>query len=110
MAKQYFGQIGLLKEEMTEEYRRLHAAVWPEVLSMIGECNIRNYSIFIHGNEVFSYFEYVGTDYDSDMKKMALDEATQRWWKCTHPCFRKYAIDENSEFYHDMEQIFYYDR
>ena len=44
----------------------------------------------------------------SDMEKMAADPVTQDWWKCTHPCFEKYAIDPGSEFYHDMKQIFYH--
>lgn len=33
-----------------------------------------------------SYFEYVGSDFDADMKKVAADPETQRWWKETEPC------------------------
>lgn len=25
------------------QYRRLHAAVWPEILALISDCNITNY-------------------------------------------------------------------
>ena len=53
-------------------------------------------------------FEYVGEDYDADMEKMAADPVTQDWWKCTHPCFETYAMDPDSEFYHDMKSIFYH--
>ena len=42
-----FGQMIRVKPEKFEEYRRLHAAVWPEVLKMITACNIRNYSIYL---------------------------------------------------------------
>jgi L-rhamnose mutarotase len=42
-----FGQLIGLKPDQIEEYERLHAAVWPEVLAMISVCNIRNYSIFL---------------------------------------------------------------
>lgn len=55
--RKYFGQVGKLKENKIEEYERLHRAVWPGVLKKIQECNIRNYSIFRNGTEVFSYFE-----------------------------------------------------
>lgn len=65
--RKYFGQVGKLKENKIEEYERLHRAVWPGVLKKIQECNIRNYSIFRNGTEVFSYFEYIGSDYDADM-------------------------------------------
>lgn len=103
----YFGQLGLLKEGMEEEYVRLHAAPWPDVVKMIQECNLTNYSIFIHERLVFAYFEYVGTDYEADMKKMEEDPVTQRWWEHTHPCFEEYAFDKDSPYYHDMERIFY---
>ena len=103
-----FGQIGKLKSDKIEEYCVLHAQPWPEVLKTITDCNLRNYSIFRHGDLVFAYFEYVGEDYEADMAKMAADPVTQDWWKCTHPCFEKYAVDPGSEFYHDMKQIFFH--
>ena len=78
------------------------------VLKTISECNLQNYSIFLYGDLVFSYYEYVGEDYDADMAKMAADPITQDWWKCTHPCFETYAMDPGSEFYHDMKPIFYH--
>ena len=64
MERRRFGQVGRLKPEKRDEYVRLHAEVWPDVLNMITACNLENYSIFIRGNVVFSYFEYTGTDYD----------------------------------------------
>ncbi|MGP1419380.1 MAG: L-rhamnose mutarotase [Sphaerochaetaceae bacterium] len=106
MALRRFGQIGALKQEKVGDYKRLHAAVWPDVLKMISGCNLRNYSIFILGNKVVSYFEYVGTDYEADMKKMADDAATQRWWTLTKPCFECY---EKQLFYEDMEEIFHFE-
>lgn len=108
MPKQIIGQTGKLKASMVEEYVRLHAHVWDEVLDMIEACNIRNYSIFLKGEYVFSYYEYVGEDYAADMRKMEEDPATQRWWEYTHPCFERYGADPGSEFCADMEQIFYF--
>ena len=49
------GQVIGLKPGHVEEYERLHAAVWPEVLAMISACNIRNYSIFRHDELLFAY-------------------------------------------------------
>ena len=70
-----FGQIGKLKEEKIEEYERLHADVWPDVLKKISECNIRNYSIFRFQSYVFSYFEYIGSDYEEDWKQILSQES-----------------------------------
>lgn len=107
MGKQMFGQIGRLKREKIDEYVKLHAAVWPDVLKMIKECNLENYSIFIKDDLVFAYFEYTGTDYAADMDKMAADETTQKWWGFTRPCFDKFNAESKEAFYEDMKSIFY---
>jgi len=107
MKKVIFGQVGRLKKDMIEEYEALHANPWPHILQLIRDCNLRNYSIFRQDDLVFAYFEYVGEDFDADMEKMAADEENQRWWTHTHPCFETFSIRPDSEFYADMEQIFY---
>jgi L-rhamnose mutarotase len=99
-----FGQHAKLKPDMVEEYDRLHAAVWPDVLKMIGECNLENYSIYRDGEDLFSYFEYTGNDYEADMKKMEADSITRSWWTHTHPCFLHSDV-----FYSDMIEIFHID-
>jgi L-rhamnose mutarotase len=78
-----YGSVIMLRPEKLQEYVRLHAAVWPDVLKMIKVCHIRNYSIYLRKladgkNYLFSYFEYVGSDFAADMAKMADDPATQQ--------------------------------
>ena len=107
--RKIFGQIGRLKPEKIQEYESLHADPWPEALQTIHDCNLRNYSIFRHEDMVFSYFEYIGDDYEADMEKMAQDPVTQEWWKHTKPCFIPYSFRPDSEFYADMKQIFYFE-
>jgi L-rhamnose mutarotase len=79
-----------LKPEMAARYRELHAKPWPSVNRMLKECHIENFSIWqreIGGKQnLFAYLEYTGRDFDADMKKMAADPETQRWWKETDPC------------------------
>ena len=81
-----YGMAIKVKPGKIEEYKRLHATVWPDVLKMIGDCNIRNYSIYLKDDYLFSYFEYVGNDFDADMAKMAADPVTQKWWDVCKPC------------------------
>ena len=78
-----FGQRIAVRPDLIDGYERLHAQVWPEVLDRIRRSNIRNYSIFRDGTDLFAYFEYVGVDYAADMAAMAADPATQRWWALT---------------------------
>jgi L-rhamnose mutarotase len=79
-----------LKPEKAAHYRELHAHPWPGVNRMIKECHIQNFSI--HEREIegktylIAYLEYTGNDFDADMKRMAADPETQRWWKETDPC------------------------
>ena len=112
--KKVFGQIGRLKPECIDLYRRLHeqdvyTPRWAGVLKKIHDCNMQNYSIFIEDDVVFGYFEYVGQDYDADMAKMAADPTTQDWWSHTRPCFTKYKADSPEAFYTDMQQIFFFE-
>ena len=102
-----FGMIGTLKSDHIETYRKLHEDTvheekWRGVLDMIRDCHIKNYSIFIEENIVFSYFEYDGDHFEEDKKKMEQDPITQEWWKLTHPCFCMVNHDYDKE----MEQIF----
>ena len=78
-----YGMITGLRAEKMEEYKRLHAAVWPEVLRRIKQSHIQNYSIYLRQLDdgqsyLFSYFEYTGSDFAADMAAMAADETTQR--------------------------------
>ena len=43
------------------------------MLDAIRRANIRNYSIYRHGELLFAYFEYVGDDFAADMAAMAAD-------------------------------------
>jgi L-rhamnose mutarotase len=83
---QRFGQIIRLKPEKYDEYKRLHANVWEDVLARLHEANIHNYSIYHRGGLLFAYFEYHGDDFDGDMAKVANDPRTHEWWAVTDPC------------------------
>ncbi len=100
-----FGQVARLKPDKVEEYVRLHANAWPQVLKTIADCNLINYSIYIKGDLLFASYDYVGDDYEADMRKMAADPITQEWWKHTKPCFLHH---DTGTYYEDMEEIFYF--
>ncbi len=40
-----------------EEYKRRHAALWPEMKAALKEAGICNYTIFACGNRLFGYYE-----------------------------------------------------
>lgn len=104
---QRYGMVIRVRPERLEEYKRQHAAVWPEVLDMIRQCNIRNYSIYHKDGWLFSYFEYVGDDFEADMRKMAADPATQRWWSVVGPCQEPLETRAPGEWWASMEEVFH---
>lgn len=111
--KRYGWVIGV-REDKTDEYKKLHADVWPEVLDMIRQCNISNYSIYLRKladgkSYLFSYLEYIGEDFDSDMAKMAADPMTQKWWQVCEPCQEPLPDRDKGQWWADMEEVFHCD-
>ena len=111
--KRYGMIVGLCAEKL-DEYKKLHAAVWPAVLQKISECNIQNYSIYLRQLDdgrhyLFSYFEYVGTDFAADMAAMAADPTTKRWWAVCMPCQEPLATRAEGEWWANMEEVFHTD-
>ena len=103
------GWVIQIKPEKLEEYKRYHANVWPEVLAMITNCNIRNYSIYHKDGYLFSYLEYVGADFQADMAKMAADPKTQEWWAIMNPMQQPLPTRAAGEWWATMEEVFHLD-
>ncbi|MDK3157206.1 L-rhamnose mutarotase [Kamptonema cortianum] len=105
-----------IREDKIEEYKRLHAAVWPDVLRRIHASNMRNYSIFLKRlpdgkHYLFSYFEYVGNDFAGDMAAVAADPRTQEWWAVCKPCQQPLPEVNVAAggWWADMEEVFHTD-
>ena len=103
------GMVIGIKPDRIAEYKRTHAAVWPEVLAKISDCNIRNYTIFLREPEnlLFAYFEYHGEDFVADSAKMAADPTTQKWWDINMPCQRRLDSAKEGEWWSTMPSIFF---
>jgi L-rhamnose mutarotase len=109
---QRYGSVIGIKQENIAEYKRLHAAVWPEILSKLKEAHIRNYSIYLGQLEpndyyLFRYFEYTGNDFKADMAKMAADPKIKEWWKYTDPLQSPVPMRKQGELWADMEEVFH---
>lgn len=105
-----FGSVIGLNPEKEQYYRELHANAWPGIIDRIRKSNIRNYSIYlteIEGRKyLFSYFEYIGEDFESDMQDIADDPETQRWWNETDPCQFQLPTRKAGANWSDMEMVF----
>lgn len=108
------GMVTGLNPEKAAYYKELHAATWEGVLAAIEQYNIRNFSIYLKEIDgklyLFSYYEYIGDDYEADMKRIAADPTTQRWWAETDPC--QLPLSEaaaKGEIWTPMEEVFHTD-
>jgi L-rhamnose mutarotase len=106
---QRYGQVIGVKSDQLEAYKRYHAAVWPEVLEQIRECNIRNYSIFYKDGLLFAYFEYHGDDFAADMAKMGQHQKTLEWWDIMMPMQQPLDTRAEGEWWANMEEVFHTD-
>jgi L-rhamnose mutarotase len=94
--------------ERREEYLALHRAVWPQVEQTLRDCNVTNYSIFMTGNTLFAYYEYVGDDHAADMARIGLDPVTRDWWTHTDPCQVRIAPERvEGALWQPLEEIWH---
>jgi L-rhamnose mutarotase len=100
-----------LKAEVIPEYKRIHAAVWPEILQAIHDANIRNYSIFLKEPEnwLVAYWEYIGTDFAADTAKIKNAPRMQEWWDITDPMQQRFETAKPGEWWASMEEVFHTD-
>ena len=59
------------------EYRARHADVWPEMLAALRAAGARNYSIYLHGEDLFGYLEV--DDLRRFQDSMAASPVNDRW-------------------------------
>lgn len=110
--QRYGSVIGIDKENIAE-YKRLHGNAWPGVLKQIDKSNIENYSIYLGETSpgqyyLFSYFEYTGGNFESDMARMAKDETTQKWWAETDPLQTPLPTRQKGQHWANWEEVFHH--
>jgi L-rhamnose mutarotase len=102
-----YGLVLGLRPEALEEYKKYHAEVWPSILKLIRDCNIRNYSIFLKDNRLFAYYEYIGTDHAADMAKIAADPDMKKWWAIMEPMQQPLETRKPGEWWAEAEEVFH---
>jgi L-rhamnose mutarotase len=88
------------------EYRRRHAAVWPEMLAALKAAGARNYSIFINGSDLIGVLDV--DDFDAFRKSMDAAPINAPWQAdmaaLIDPC-----TDPETGFHRRLEEIFHLD-
>ena len=103
------GSLIRLKPEYEDRYIILHKHTFDGVLERIRKSNIRNYSIFLRDGILFSYYEYIGDDFDQDMAEIGEDSVTQDWWMLTDPMQEPLETRKDGEWWASMDEIFHWE-
>jgi L-rhamnose mutarotase len=68
-----------LKSGATEEYKRRHDAIWPELRQLLGEAGIHDYSIFLD-EEDMHLFAVLKLRDNHQRDQLPSHPVMQRWW------------------------------
>ena len=94
----------VLKPGKKEEYIRRHNEIWDELVAVLKEAGIENYSIWLNGDELFGYYECSkGVAYAG--KVQAESEVVARWNEYMKEVMDM-PIDERTGAQPLLEQVF----
>jgi L-rhamnose mutarotase len=88
------------------EYRRRHAAVWPEMLAALKAAGARNYSIYQHGDDLIGVLEVD----DFAGFRVSMDDApVNARWQAEMTALIDPCIDPATGFHRRLEEVFHLD-
>jgi L-rhamnose mutarotase len=87
-----------------EEYRKRHSEIWPELVKLLKDEGIGNYSIFLdeETNTLFAYQEQSGPGSSQDLGQT---EIVKKWWKYMADIME--TNPDNSPISIPLDQVFY---
>jgi len=87
-----------------DEYRKRHGEIWPELVKMLKDQGIGNYSIFYdeETNILFAYQEQSG---ESSSQDLGTEEIVKKWWKYMADIME--TNPDNSPVTIPLEQVFF---
>jgi L-rhamnose mutarotase len=99
-----FGFKMKLNPGLKEEYRKRHSEIWPELVKLLKDAGVGNYSIFLdeETNTLFAYQEQAG---DNSSQDLGTTEVVKRWWKYMADIME--TNPDNSPVTVPLEQVFY---
>lgn len=101
---QRVGRWTRLKAGLETEYVRTHREIWPEMKTAIAQSGITNYTCYIRGRELFSYFEV--EDLEAAWDFLGNSPVAQKWQEAM-----AHLMDVEDEImpWQSLEEVFHLD-
>jgi L-rhamnose mutarotase len=96
-----------VKKELLEEYKSRHQKIWPEMLRVLKEAGIHNYSIFLRPDGLMvNYFETA--DVEQSFRIARSSPVYEKWQEA----MARYFVSESGDLSKEsgggpLEQVFY---
>jgi L-rhamnose mutarotase len=98
-----------VKPDKIAEYKRHHAAVWPEMLAALRASGWHNYSLFMTADGLlFGYFE-TPVDLAAASAAMAATEVNTRWQEFMAPYFESPDNARPDQMLVELQEVFHLD-
>ena len=95
-----------VRPDRIEEYRRRHAAVWPDMLAALRDAGWRNYSLHLRADGLLvGYVE--SDDLEAAQRAMAATEVNARWQAEMAPFFTDLDGRRPDEGFAVLEEVFH---
>lgn len=82
---------------MADEYKKRHDEIWPELVELIRESGLQNYTLFRRGTQVIAYVE-CHPDVETAFAKVGASEVNARWSKWFEEVIVS-LVDEDGNLY-----------
>jgi L-rhamnose mutarotase len=103
------GFVFKVRQDMLEDYKRQHKAVWEEMLDALSRTGWHNYSIFAQEDgTLFGYFE-TPVDFQTALDGMAKEEINGKWQDFMAPYFEGLGDLHPDEGMLVLEEVFHLD-
>jgi L-rhamnose mutarotase len=93
-----------LNEGMKAEYKKRHDEIWPELMQLLKDNGVSDYSIFLdeETNYLFAVQKVSGEGGSQDLGQT---EIVQKWWKMMSTIMK--SNSDNSPVSVELEEVFY---
>ena len=95
-----------VKPERLDEYKRRHAAVWPEMLDALRETGWGNYSLFLRDDGLLVGYCETG-DFAAAVAGMQDREVNARWQREMAPFFEDVPGGQADKAMRPLEEVFH---